>query len=99
MTVYGIANLTITDRATCNRYAPKFLPILRQYEGTLLVAADDQPNVIEGEWASEKIIVVSFDDEGAFRRWYDSPEYQAIVGDRFVGAHGPLLLARGARSA
>ena len=93
MTVYGIANLTITDRATYERYTSKFMRILLQYEGTLLVA-DDQPRIIEGECASEKIVVVSFDDEAAFQRWYDSPEYKTIVGDRLAGADGALLLVR-----
>ena len=97
MTVYGIAQLTITDRDAYDRYTPGFMPVLRRFGGTLLVA-DESPTVVEGDWASEKLVVASFDDEAAFRRWYDSSEYQAIVGDRLAGAHGPLLLATGVRS-
>lgn len=96
MTVYGIAHLTITDRDSYDRYTPDFMPILRQYDGTLLVA-DDQPRVVEGEWSSQKVVVVSFEDEAAFDAWYTSPEYQAIVGDRLAGAEGPLVLTRGLR--
>lgn len=94
MTVYGVAHLTITDRSSYERYAADFMPILRQYDGTLLVA-DEEPKVLEGEWAAEKLVVLSFDDEAGLRRWYDSPEYQGILGDRLAGAHGPLLVARG----
>ncbi len=94
MTVYGIAQLTIGDRADYDRYAAEFMPILRQYGGTPLVA-DEHPRVIEGTWGFEKVVMVAFDDEASFERWYHSPEYQRIVGGRLAGAQGPLLLVRG----
>ena len=96
MTVYGIAHLSITDRTSYERYTEQFMPVLQQYNGTLL-AADDQPRVVEETCHSGKVIVLSFEDEAGFDRWYNSPEYQAILGDRLAGANGPVLLARGIR--
>ena len=93
MTVYGIATLTITDQESYERYTSTFMPVLREHGGTLLVA-DEQPKIVEGDWAADKIVVLAFDDEAGFERWYHSPEYQAIIGDRLAGAHGPLLLTR-----
>ena len=94
MTVYGIAQFNITDRASYDRYAAAFLPVLRQSAGRLLVA-DDDAEVVEGNWDAQRVVVLAFDDKASFRAWYDSPEYQAIIGDRLAGAHGPVLLARG----
>ena len=94
MSVYGIVQLTITDQASYDHYAAAFMPILRQHNGTLLIA-DDNPRVVEGGWDSHKIVVASFEDEAHFDRWYTSPDYQAILGDRLAGSHGPLLLVRG----
>lgn len=94
MTVYGIAQFNVTDRASYDRYASSFLPILRQHGGRLLVA-DDEAEVVEGSWDSHRVVVLSFDDKASFEAWYSSPEYQAIIGDRLAGAHGPVLLARG----
>ncbi len=94
MTVYGVATFTITDRTSYERYAAAFMPILSKHNGRLLVA-EDQPEVVEGRWESNRIVVLSFDDKDSFERWYNSPEYQEILGDRLAGATGPVLLARG----
>ncbi|HEX5614749.1 MAG TPA: DUF1330 domain-containing protein [Acidimicrobiia bacterium] len=96
MTVYGVAQLTIRDRATYDRYSAMFLPTLRRHNGTLLVA-DDQPRVVEGRWDAQKIVIAAFDDEAAFERWYHSSAYRAIVGDRLAATHGPLIVAKGVR--
>lgn len=94
MTVYGIAQFNVTDRASYDRYAAAFMPILRRHGGSLLVA-DDQAQVVEGTWDAHRVVVLSFEDKDSFDRWYNSPEYQAIIGDRLAGARGPVLLARG----
>jgi uncharacterized protein (DUF1330 family) len=94
MTVYGIAQFNVSDRATYDRYANAFMPILRQYGGSLLVA-EDEAEVIEGSWDSHRVVVLAFADKASFETWYNSPEYQAIIGDRLAAAHGPVLLTRG----
>jgi uncharacterized protein (DUF1330 family) len=97
MTVYAIAQLTLTDRDAYDRYAAGFMPILRAFGGTLLVA-DEQPRLFEGHWSGSKVIVLSFESSDSFDRWYHSPEYQAILRDRLAGAYGPALLVRGVPS-
>ena len=47
MPVYAIAQLTITDRATYQRYQDRFMDVMRRYKGVVL-AADEHPKVIEG---------------------------------------------------
>jgi len=94
MTVYVIAQLKFKDRSTYNRYQAAFAPVFARFKGTLL-AADDQPTVLEGEWPRDKVVLLSFPDEGAYREWADSPAYQAIAVDRIAGADNIALLVRG----
>ena len=94
MSVYAIAQLKFVDRAAYDRYQAKFMDVFRRHPGTLL-AADESPQVIEGEWDREKLVLMSFPDEAAFRSWAESPEYQQISRDRRIGADTVVLLAQG----
>jgi uncharacterized protein (DUF1330 family) len=94
MTVYAIAQLKFTDRAAYDRYQAGFLDVFRHYRGTLL-AADEAPQVLEGDWDREKVVLMSFPDEAAFHDWAQSPEYQEISKHRLAGADTLLLLAKG----
>ena len=94
MTVYAIAQLKFTDRAAYDRYQARFMEVFRRHPGTLL-AADESPQVIEGQWDREKLVLMSFPDEGSFRGWAQSPEYQDISKDRLAGADTLVLLVKG----
>jgi uncharacterized protein (DUF1330 family) len=94
MTVYAIAQLAITDRATYNRYQARFMEVMSQFKGQVL-AADENPKVIEGQWDREKVVLLSFPDEAAFHEWADSPAYQEIAKDRKAGSRAVVLLVQG----
>ena len=94
MTVYAIAQLTITDRTAYNRYQSRFMSVMNRYKGRLL-AADEHPQVVEGQWDREKLVLLSFPDEAAFREWADSPDYQEIAKDRKAGSTAVILLVKG----
>ncbi len=94
MTVYAIAQLRFTDRAAYDRYQARFMEVFRRHPGKLL-AADESPQVVEGDWDREKLVLMSFPDEAAFRSWAESPEYQNISKDRRAGADTVVLLVKG----
>jgi uncharacterized protein (DUF1330 family) len=94
VTVYAIAQLKFTDRDAYNRYQSAFMEIFQRYTGTLL-AADEAPQVIEGQWDREKVVLMEFPDEAAFREWAESPDYQRISEDRRAGADTVVLLLQG----
>jgi uncharacterized protein (DUF1330 family) len=94
MTVYAVAQITITDRAAYNRYQAHFMEVFSRFQGTLL-AADEAPQVLEGVWQHQKIIMMSFPDEAAFHAWMRTPAYQEISKDRLAGSHGVVLLVAG----
>ncbi len=94
MTVYAIAQLRFVDRAAYDRYQARFMDVFRRYRGTLL-ASDESPQVVEGQWSRDKVVLMSFPDEAAFRQWSESPDYQEISTDRRAGADTVVLLAKG----
>ena len=94
MTVYAIAQLTITDRAVYNRYQSRFMSVMNLYKGRVL-AADEHPSVVEGKWDREKVVLLSFPDEAAFHEWADSAAYQEIAEDRKAGSTAVVLLVKG----
>jgi Domain of unknown function (DUF1330) len=53
MTVYVIAQLKMTDRATYDRYQARFFEVFRKFNGRLL-SADESPSVVEGDWESRQ---------------------------------------------
>jgi uncharacterized protein (DUF1330 family) len=93
MSVYAIAQLRFTDRTAYNRYQSRFMSVFSRFRGKLL-AADEKPQVVEGTWDREKVVLLWFPDEAAFREWADSPEYQEIAKDRHAGSDAVVLLVQ-----
>jgi uncharacterized protein (DUF1330 family) len=94
MTVYAIVQLKMTDRAAYDRYQARFFDVFKKFEGRLL-SADESPAVLEGTWDRDKVVLMSFPGETAFKAWANSPEYLEISKDRKAGAQGVVLLAQG----
>lgn len=94
MTVYVVAQLKFTNVEFYRRYQEAFPAVWKKYRGRLL-AADERPMVVEGEWDKNKLVLLSFPDEAAYREWADSEEYQAISKDRTAGAETISLLVQG----
>ena len=94
MTVYVIVQLKMTDRAAYDRYQARFFEVFRKFQGRLL-SADESPTVLEGAWDRDKLVLMSFPDEAAFRAWGQSAEYLEISKDRKAGAQAVVLLAKG----
>ena len=94
LTVYAIVQLKMTDRAAYDHYQARFFDVFKKFNGRLL-SADESPAVLEGTWDRDKLVLMSFPDEAAFRAWAESPEYLEISKDRKAGADGIMLLAKG----
>ena len=79
--VQFIAHFTVNDPDGYRRYEQGFFPILRTHGGRF-VTYDDQPVVLEGEWAEGRTVVIEFDTEGACLAWWNSPEYVELAAFR-----------------
>ncbi|MBK6705058.1 MAG: DUF1330 domain-containing protein [Caulobacteraceae bacterium] len=99
MTVYALAQLRIHDAERYGRYMNNFVAryaeVFGKFGGKLL-AADDAPRVLEGEWWDRnKVVLMEFPDVEAFTAWASSPEYNEIAIDRVAGAEAVVLLIKG----
>jgi uncharacterized protein (DUF1330 family) len=94
MPVYAIAQLTIHDRDRYRRYADRFMPVLTAHGGRLL-AADDRPQVLEGDWPRERVVMVEFADTASLKRWTSSPDYKALAAERQAAADAIILVVHG----
>jgi len=74
-------------------YAEMVTPILGAAEATVLAAYGPQ-DVLEGA-SPEGVVVVRFPTMQAARAFYDSPEYQAAVRHRFLGADYRSIVVQG----
>ncbi|MBX7171700.1 MAG: DUF1330 domain-containing protein [Pyrinomonadaceae bacterium] len=93
MSVYIIAQISIHDRDTYNKYQSRFFEVFRKFKGELL-AADENPEIVEGEWNRDKVILLRFPDKPSFEDWVNSTEYQEIAKDRYAGSEGVVLLVK-----
>jgi uncharacterized protein (DUF1330 family) len=96
MTVYLVAQLKFTDRAAYDRYQARFMAVFKRFNGRLL-AADEHPQVLEGDWPRQKFVMMSFPDETECQRFANDPEYIEISKDRKAGADAVVLLVQGLR--
>ncbi|MBW2236373.1 MAG: DUF1330 domain-containing protein [Deltaproteobacteria bacterium] len=94
MSVYVVAQSRIDDRERLTEYVGKALPTIQAGGGRVL-AFDETPEVVEGEIAHPRTVILEFPSHEVFRAWYDSEGYQAILPLRLESAPGTLIVVNG----
>jgi len=94
MPVYVIAQGRIEDRAMLDQYVAKVVPTIRAAGGRI-IAFDETPEIVEGDVAYPRTVILEFESEATFRAWYDSDAYQAILPLRVDSTPGTLVVVRG----
>ena len=93
MTTYLINHLRIpggVPKPDALVYLENVEDTFRPYGGKWLVL-DAQVEVLEGAWPGS-VVLMEFPDMDTARKWYDSPEYQAILRLRTDNAVSDLVL-------
>lgn len=95
MAAYFIFRHSVSDANKLNNdYLPKAVETLGPYAPEILVV-DENIEVIEGKTNDTRCVVLKFKDKDEAKRWYNSPEYQAIVGMRLDVTDGASVLCEG----
>lgn len=92
--IYILAQLKFTDMEAYQRYLKAFPGVFRRFNARVL-ASDTRPEVLEGEWRRDKVVLLEFPDEEEARRFECDEEYQRISQDRRAGAEAVVLRVRG----
>ena len=91
MPVYVIAQGRIEDRAMLDQYVSKVIPTIKAGGGRIL-GFDETPEVIEGEVAYPRTVILEFPTREAFDAWYGSSAYQEILPLRLDSTPGTLIV-------
>ena len=94
MSVYVIAQGRIENRKMLDEYVAKALPTI-QKAGARVLGFDESPEVVEGEVAHPRTVLLEFESREAFREWYDSADYQKILPLRLESTRGTLIVVDG----
>jgi uncharacterized protein (DUF1330 family) len=94
MTVYAIAQASVDDQDTLDEYVAAAMPILQAHEVKIL-SFDESPTMIEGSVEHPRTVILEFESEQAFHRWYESPEYQVARRLRENASRGSFILVKG----
>lgn len=94
MAVFIIAQINIHDRAGYAKYEAGFGEIFARYDGTML-SVEEEPEILEGDWAFTRTVVVEFPSADEAKRWFESVEYQALAVHRKTASVGNIALVKG----
>ncbi|MBM36463.1 MAG: DUF1330 domain-containing protein [Actinomycetota bacterium] len=95
MSVYFVVQEEVNDAAGLESYmeAAKASSLGR---GKALVV-DNAVTAVEGAWHGSRLVILEFEDDDAFREWYDSPEYQKALPLRLAATDSRAALVQGLR--
>ena len=93
MSVYMISRMTIHDRAQYDKYEERFMDVFEKFEGTML-SVDEEPQVIAGDWAATRSVLMEFPDKAKLFAWMTSPEYQEISKFRDAGSTAEAIIVK-----
>ena len=90
-----MANCGINDPEEYGEYLSGFLPIFEKYGGELLAITKSETEVIEGEWAYPRTVIMKFPSVEHAHRWHEDPDYRALAKHRLKSADANLVLIQG----
>ena len=93
MAAYFIAHYVVKDPKLYREYQVGAGPTI-QKSGGKLVVFDVAGETVEGSPPGSHTVIVEFESTAAARAWYDSPEYQAVVGKRLASTQGFAVISQ-----
>ncbi|QBD77370.1 DUF1330 domain-containing protein [Ktedonosporobacter rubrisoli] len=95
MAVYFVLDIEkVIDPQKIGEYSQRSGPTREQY-GVKTVVLGGASETIEGNWQPQGAVILEFEDEAHFKRWYTSPEYQEILPLRLQGTTSRAILIQG----
>ena len=91
---YFIFTEDIHDQDGIAAYGAKAVPTVLQAGGRPIVV-EDNAETIEGTWHGSRTVVIEFDSVEAAKAWYNSDEYQAVIGLRHAAANSNAAILNG----
>ncbi len=93
MAAYFIAQYAVKNPALYQEYSAAAGPTI-QAAGGELVSFDVAAENVEGTPPGPQTVIIRFESTDAARAWYESPEYQAVVGKRLEATEGYAIISQ-----
>ena len=84
----------ITDAAAFTAYQGAAGPTVAPYGGKLVLNSSKVEQG-DGNWAPAGMVIVEFESAAQAKKWYNSPEYQAVIGQRLQSADSAVIIVDG----
>jgi uncharacterized protein (DUF1330 family) len=94
MPAYVIAEVEVTDPVAFGEYV-KVIPATVAAHGGTYVARGSAVEVLEGDWAPKRLVILKFDSIAQAKAWYESPEYRPLLEIRKRTAKSKILIVEG----
>lgn len=91
---YVLVLLDVVDQDMYAEYAAAATAIEDKYGGKPLIVGDVD-EVLEGEWPSERIVVLEFPSVEMARAWYADPGYASLIRARQRATVSRLVIMEG----
>ncbi len=93
MAAYIIVEYVITDYTAFSEFSRRTAAAVEAHGGRYLVRGEVE--VLDGDWSSEGMVIVEFDDGDGARAWLDSPGYRELRALRRKAAKASVVFAEG----
>jgi len=93
MSVYLVARGRIADQIMHDEYVEKALPTIPA--SARVVCFDLASEVVEGDPADSRTVIIEFPNRDEFRAWYDSPAYREVLPLRLESVPGNMVVVEG----
>jgi len=94
MSAYVIAQLEVHDAAEFEKYLAGFYAIFERHGGKL-VGRSPVAEVMEGDWAMPRTVIMRFPTAEDARRWHADPGYQALAEHRHRASRANIVMVAG----
>ncbi|MGI2903865.1 DUF1330 domain-containing protein [Tolypothrix sp. VBCCA 56010] len=94
MATYLIASIAVKNAEVYEEYKHKVPDTIAKYGGRYLVRGGEG-EVVEGNWKTDRLIVLEFPDKNVFKSWYNSEDYNNLKALRQNNAVSNIVIVEG----
>jgi len=93
MAAYFVLQYEVKDRDLYREYQGGAGGTVQSH-GVEVVVYDEAAETVEGTPPGKQTVILKFRDSDHFREWYNSDEYQAVIGKRHAAMDGFGVLSQ-----
>lgn len=94
MAAYLIADIHVFDTVGYEEYRQKVPATIAAYGGRYLAKAG-ATETLEGNWPTERVVILEFPSRAQLKAWWTSPEYQPLLAIRQRTANSTTIVTEG----